>query len=105
VMQAGIAACCTNTDDLTAGTRQHSPHDPCHSPPCCAPSLAVQTTAPQPLIRWERARLVDPSTGVTPTSSLNIRTLVGVCIAPANHRNAVPWFQNNFLARIQVFLI
>jgi hypothetical protein len=105
VMQAGIVACCGNTDDLNAGTRQHSPHDPCQSQPCCVPSLAVQAIAQQPLIRWERPRLADPSTGVTPTSGLNIRTLVVVCTVPPNHRNAVPWVPGNFLARIQVFLI
>ena len=103
VMQAGIAACCSNTDDLTAGTRQHSPHDPCQSQPCCAPSLAVQTTAPQPLIRWERAPLVDSVTAIT--STLPARTLVAVSTTPANYRNAIPWVPADLLARIQVFLI
>ena len=105
VMQAGIVACCGNMDNLNPGTRQHSPHDPCDPQPCCSPSFAVQAVAPQPLIRWERASLIDLGAAVTSTSGQNIRTLLALCTAHANRHNAVPWVPDDLLARIQVFLI
>jgi hypothetical protein len=105
VMQAISFACCATTDYLNPGPQQCYPHDPCEPQPCCVSSFAAWAVAPPPVIRWERPRLVDPSMGVTPTYGLNIRTLVVVCTVPANHRNAVPWVPDNFLARIQVFLI
>src|SRR6516162_6395771 len=73
VVQAGIVACCGNTDILSPGTRQHAPHDPCEPEPCCLTSFAVQAVAPQPLIRWERSPLLDSGTAVT-TSALATRT-------------------------------
>jgi hypothetical protein len=103
VMQAGIVACCGNTDNLNPGRQQHHPHDPCKPQPCCSLSLAVQANAPQPLIRWERPPLVDSGTNIT--STLAARTLTAVGTALANHRNAVPWVPADLLARIQVFLI
>ena len=105
VMQAISFACCATTDYLNPGPQQSYPHDPCEPQRCCVSSFAAWAVAPPPVIRWERPRLVDPSMGVTPTSGLNIRTLVVVCTVPANHRNAAPWGPDNFLARIQVFLI
>jgi hypothetical protein len=105
VMQAGIVACCRNTDNLNPGTQQHYPHDPCEPQPCCSSSFAVQAVTPPPLFRWERPPLVDLGVGVTSTSGLNIRTLVAVCTALENRHNAVPWVPDDLLARIQVFLI
>jgi hypothetical protein len=104
VMQAGIVACCGNTDNLNPGTRQPSSHDPCEPQPCCSPSLVVQAVAPQPLIRWERPHLVDSDLALTSTSG-QIRTLLALCAAPANRHNAVPWVPDDLLARIQVFLV
>lgn len=103
VMQAGLAACCINIDDLNVGARQHSPHDPGQSQPCCTPVLAVQAIAPQSLIRWERPPLVDSRIAITPT--LAARTLVAVGTPPANHRFAVRWVPDDLLTRIRVFLI
>jgi hypothetical protein len=103
VMQAGFAACCINADDLNVGTRQHSPHDPCQSQPCCTPVLAVRAIAPKSLIRWERPPLVDSGTAIT--STLTPRTLVAVGTPRADHHFAVPWLPDDLLSRIQVFLI
>jgi hypothetical protein len=103
VMQASLAACCRNTDDLNTGTRQHSPYDPHQSQPCCSPSPVVQAIGPEPLIRWERLPLAD--SGAAITSTLAARTLITVGTTPADHRTAVPWVATNLLARIQVFLI
>jgi hypothetical protein len=105
VMQAGIVACCGNTDNLNPGTRQHSPHDPREPQPCCSPSFMVQAVTPQLLIRWERPPLVDSGVAVTSTSGQHMRTLVGLCAASANCHNSVPWAPDDLLARIQVFLI
>jgi hypothetical protein len=105
VMQAGIVACCGNTDNLNPATRQLSPHDPCEPQPCCSPSFMVQAVAPQPLMRWERPPLVDSGVAVASTSGQNFRTLVALCAAPANRHNTVPWVPDDLLARIQVFLI
>ena len=105
VMQAGIVACCGNTDNLNPATRQLSPHDPCEPQPCCSPSFAVQAISPQPLIRWERPPKVDSGVAVTSTSAQKFRTLVALCAAPANRHNTVRWVPDDLLARIQVFLI
>src|SRR6516162_5213022 len=95
VMQAGIVACCGNTDDLNPGNRQHSPHDPCEPQPCCSPSLVVQAVVPQLLIRWERPSLVNSGVAVTPTSGQNSRT-VALCAALANRHNTVPLDSGRF---------
>jgi hypothetical protein len=105
VMHAGIVGCCGNTYNLNPGMRQHSPQDPFEPRPCCSPSFAVQVVAPQPLIRWERPPLVDLGVAARSTSGQNIRILVVRCTAPANRHNAVPRVPEDFLARIQVFLI
>jgi hypothetical protein len=105
VMQAGIVACCGDTDNLNPGTRQQSPHDPCEPQPCCSLNSAVQAVAPQPLIRWERPHLVDSGLALTSTPGQNSRTLVGLCTAPSNRHNTVPRVPDDLLARIQVFLI
>jgi hypothetical protein len=105
VMQAGIVACCGNTDNLSAPARQSYPHDPCEPQPCCSPSFVVQAVTPQPIIRWERSPLVDSSADLTSTSALAPRTLVAIHTSRANHHNAVPWTPDDLLARIQVFLI
>lgn len=103
VTQAGIAACCGNTDNLNPVTRQQYPHDPCEPQPCCSPTLGVQATAPQPLIRWERPPLVDSGPAIT--STLAAQTLVAVRTPAADHNNAAPWVPDDLLARLQVFLI
>ena len=104
VMQAGIVACCGDTSNLNAPTRQNYPHDPCEPQTCCSPSVVFQAVAPQPLIHWERP-LVDSGTALMSTAALATRTMVAIRTFPANHHNAVPWVPDDLLARIQVFLI
>ena len=105
VVQAGIVACCGNTENLNPGTRQHFPHDPCEPHPCCSPNLVVLAVAPEPLIWWERPSQVDSGVAVTSTSGENSRTLVALCAAPSTRHNTLPRVPDDLLARIQVFLV